>query len=235
MTLPAGSWWGRDLGGRARSGLVGKLCLLHAVVGLVLMPGTAVAQGSTPSSAAKVAPARSSTGSTVAKPAWAELSPTQQSALQPLAPSWASISEGQKRKWIALSRNFDRLSPTERATLHGHMSEWVNLSPVQRSQARLNFAQTKQLSNDEKKAQWKAYQALSPEQKQQLASGSHLPSGAAPALKPVDPKKLAAVPVTRSDAASAAGTSKPRLPAVTRDTPPAPRNAKPASAPGNPP
>jgi len=145
---------------------------------------------------------------------WADLTPVQQGALQPLGPFWSSISTGQKRKWIALSQNFQKLSPAERTTLHSRMTEWVNLSPVQRSQARLNFAQTQQLSTDEKKAEWQAYQALSLEQRQHLAtSGPVLPGGAAPALKPVDSHKLATVPVTRSEvAAPPKAPVKPRPP-----------------------
>jgi len=179
--------------------------------------------GSTPT--VRSAPANS--GHAGAKSGWAELTPAQQTALQPLAPAWGSISEAQKRKWIALSQNFRNLSPAERATLHGRMTEWANLSPVQRSQARLNFAQTNRLSTDEKKAQWQAYQALSPEQKQQLAAGGQvLPSGAAPALKPVAPHKLATVPVTRSDATKATRPAPDR-----QRTTATPRIARAASAP----
>jgi len=169
----------------------------------------------------------------VNKADWSKLTPAQQAALQPLAGTWSSVSEPQKRKWIVLSRNFQTLSPAERATLHSRMTEWANLSAVQRSQARLNFAQTQDLSPAEKKAQWDAYQALSPEQKQQLAAGGQLlPSGAAPALKPVDPTKLAAVPVTRSDASSDPRSSQRKAPA--RETgSPLPRVARAASAPAN--
>jgi hypothetical protein len=204
------------------------LCVLQWGAAAIVAPAVALAETGTDVPAAKSHAPKPGTGHASARSGWAELTPAQQSALQPLAPAWGSISQSQKRKWIALSQNFQSLSPTERATLHGRMTEWANLSPVQRSQARLNFAQTNQLSTDEKKAQWQAYQALSPEQKQQLAAGGQLlPSGAAPALKPVGPNKLAAVPVTRSDAISAVPPpSKPRTPA-----PPAPRSAKPASAP----
>jgi hypothetical protein len=77
------------------------------------------------------------------------------------------------------------------------MNEWVTLSPQQRAQARLNFARTKELSKqltpEEKKAKWQTYQALSPEEKQKLAAkASPKPVGAATAVKPVAPQKLAA-------------------------------------------
>ena len=153
------------------------------------------------------------------KPAWSKLTPAQQVALAPLASAWSGISEGQKRKWIALSENYPGLSDAERTTLHGRMTEWAGLSPAQRSQARLNFAETKQLSAEEKKTQWEAYQALSDEQKKQLAAAATRPkaTGAAPAVPPVASNKLAAVPITRSEPDVPIGAaSKPRAPARPR-------------------
>lgn len=133
-------------------------------------------------------------------PAWSQLTPSQKQVLAPLAPGWdTSLSEPQKRKWLEISKNYGGLSPQAQATLNSRMNEWVALSPQQRAQARLNFGKTlelsRQLTPEEKKAQWEAYQALSPEEKQKLAaSASPKPSGAATAIKPVAPQKLATVP-----------------------------------------
>ena len=148
----------------------------------------------------------------VTKPDWSELTPMQKSALAPLQTSWTGISSGQKRKWIAMSANFASLTPSEKATMHGRMTEWTALGPEQRRQARLNFAQTKDVPVDEKKAQWQAYQALSPEQKRQLAAGAPATTGgAARAVTPVAPAKLAAVPITRSDPAHTASAARPHV------------------------
>ena len=136
----------------------------------------------------------------VSRPSWAELTPLQQQALAPLASSWSTtMSEPQKRKWLAISKNYGTLAPEDQATLNSRMNEWVALSPQQRAQARLNFGKTKELSRlltpEETKARWEAYQALSPEEKQKLAAkASPNPTGAATAAKPVSPQKLAAVP-----------------------------------------
>lgn len=130
-----------------------------------------------------------------AGPAWKELTPTQHEALKPLGASWAGLSEGHKRKWIALSQNYAKMAPSEQVKLHSRMTEWAALSPQQRTQARFNFAETKAFSPDEKKAKWEAYQALSPEEKKKLAAGAaRKPVGAAPAVKPVAPQKLASTP-----------------------------------------
>lgn len=194
----------------SRSQRARRACRLLAL-GLPLLPALVLAQGGTAAEPGRPAPVRLASA-----PGWAELTPAQQAALQPLGPSWSGMSADQQRKWLALARNFQQLSPAERSLLHARMTEWANLSPVQRSQARLNFAQTQQLSTDQKKAEWQAYQALPLEQKQRLAAGGQaLPSGAAPARQPVDPRKL--VPVPRPPAQAAA--------------PARPRPARPASAP----
>ena len=159
----------------------------------------AAGKAAVPAAAAKTAPS---------KPLWAELSPMQQQALAPLASGWnTTMSEPQKRKWLEISKNYPSLTPEGKANLHSRMNEWVTLSPQQRAQARLNFAKTKELSRqltpEEKKAKWQTYQALSPEEKQKLAAKAPpKPTGAATAVKPVAPQKLAPVPPHPVKAAS---------------------------------
>lgn len=146
-----------------------------------------------------------------AGPEWNSLSAGQKEALKPLAASWNGISEPQKRKWLVLSQNFAAMSSGEQTTLHSRMKEWAALSPQQRSQARLNFGEARQRPADEKKAKWEAYQALSPEEKRKLAAGTPAkPAGAAPAIKPVPPQKLAQFPDARTtERKSTPGTAIP--------------------------
>lgn len=195
--------------------------LVHALVLAVGVTATPLAwcvavqaQASNPALAAPAAPAPSARPSTrvatapaaprkaePTRPAWNELTPAQQQALAPLSGAWATISEAQKRKWLALSQNYPKLPQPEQAKLHSRMTEWVALSPQQRTQARLNFAETKTLAPDDKKAKWEAYQALSPEEKRKLAAGAQTkPPATAAAVKPVPAQKLATVPKPRHDA-----------------------------------
>jgi hypothetical protein len=138
-----------------------------------------------------------------AKPAWAELTPAQKTALEPLAGSWNQLTEAHKRKWLAVSQKYPTMPPGEQARLHTRMAEWAALSPQQRSQARLNFAETSKLPVDDKKAKWEAYQALSPEEKRKLAAGAKAAKPAAPptaaALEPVPQEKLTKVPKPRKE------------------------------------
>jgi hypothetical protein len=108
------------------------------------------------------------------------------------------LSDGHKRKWIALAKNYPSLTPTEQEKLHSRMAEWAALKPLDRELARLNFAETKKLPVPDRASNWEAYKALSPEERQKLAEhAAGKSAGAAAAIKPVPPEKLAVVPVTR--------------------------------------
>ena len=122
---------------------------------------------------------------------WQNLTQSQKKALAPLAPHWAQISPAQRNKWLAMSNNFDNLSPREQATLHNRMADWASLSPQQRAQARLNFNETKTLGADQKKSQWEAYQALSQDDRKKLAAQQTTKiQGAATASQPASPQKV---------------------------------------------
>lgn len=117
---------------------------------------------------------------------WNALTESQKIALAPLKNVWVNVSPVKKQKWLDISVGYHLLSPEGQATLHFRMKEWASLTTKQREQARRNFAQTKKLSPDDKQAQWQAYQALSPAEKQKLAAANQAskPVGVAPAVKP---------------------------------------------------
>lgn len=130
---------------------------------------------------------------------WQRLSRVQKQALAPLASGWDTFSPAHQRKWLEVSKNFQSLSASEQGKMHARMVEWAALSPQERAQARLNFGKTaeiaRELTPSEKLAKWQAYQALSAEERQKLSEGAKTrPLGAAPAVKPVPPQKLAVLP-----------------------------------------
>ncbi len=150
------------------------------------------------------------------KSGWSKLTPAQQKTLQPLANSWDSLNTGQQRKWLEVSRNYATLSAEGKVSMNSRMAEWAALSNRERAEARLNFATTKELSNEltatEKKAKWEAYQSLSAEEKKKLTDkGSRPPSGAATATRPVAPQKLATLPVPVT-----ASVKPPKMPSDSR-------------------
>lgn len=129
-----------------------------------------------------------------AKPAWKDLTPAQQQALQPLAPHWSWLSEERKRKWLVISKNYASLSAEEQAKMHRRMSKWATLSQQQRAQARQNFKEIKNLTPEQKAAQWEAYQALSPEEKRRLAAQAPSKPAGLTMVRPATTPKLSQVP-----------------------------------------
>jgi hypothetical protein len=165
---------------------IAQLVLSGAILfdGVIVSAQTPTALGSKP------------TPSVLGRPLWTDLADSQQQALAPLAQLWPTMTEPHKRKWLAISQNFGQLTAEEQVTVQGRMREWAALSPQQRTAARLNYADAKQLLQDDKKAKWEAYQALSPEAKNKLATQQSQPiQGAAPAIKPVPAAKLTPSPV----------------------------------------
>lgn len=171
---------------------------LAAIETLASRPESAATHKTTSPSANHPASAPMGSIKPVTKPGWQDLTPAQQLSLKPLAANWGGLSQGQKRKWLAISAGYPKLSPAEQAILHSRMTEWAALSQSQRAQARLNFADTKQVDNSQKAANWQAYQALSADEKKKLGiAAPRTPAGAAATAKPVQPQRLATVPVTR--------------------------------------
>lgn len=154
-------------------------------------------------SAAALAQANGSANRAASKPMpeqgvrWNDLKPAQQTMLKPLDREWSVISSPQKQKWIELSDRFPKMSAAEQARVQERMTEWARLTPLERSQARLNFQEAKQLSVQDRQERWNAYQALSPEQKQQLAARA---APAAPSAS--EAARKAAIASARSDTKS---------------------------------
>jgi Protein of unknown function (DUF3106) len=166
--------------------------LLQLLVGVSLLSisASSIAQATTTATAPSL-PGR---------PLWSDLTEAQQQALAPLTEQWPTMNEPHKRKWLALSQNFSQLSADGQSILQSRMREWAALSPQKRTAARLNFAGVQQLPQDDKKAKWEAYQALSPEAKRKLAAQQPQPvTGAAPVTKPVAASKLVPPPAATAN------------------------------------
>ncbi len=180
----------------------GALTLFFACAAAFAQPKTGAAESVSPAkpllssrSTPDLAVATPASIKSEAGPAWGELNSEQQAALRPLAASWTGLNAYQKRKWIALSRNHGNLSPDERTRLHERMSTWAALSPAERTQARLNFSESRERSAQDKSAQWEAYQGLPPEQKKELARQQPAkPSGASIATTGLPKQKLVPAP-----------------------------------------
>jgi hypothetical protein len=116
----------------------------------------------------KAAAANSSLGLD-ASPEWHELSANQKKVLLPLAPHWAAMDEPSRAKWVNVADRFDQLSPADKQRVQDRMTQWAKLPAQERGEARLRFQQSRQLTADQRQQKWAAYQALSPEDRQDLA------------------------------------------------------------------
>jgi hypothetical protein len=101
---------------------------------------------------------------------WQRLKPAQREALKPLQQEWSQIDAPRKQKWIELADRLPGMPPEERARVQGRMADWTRLTPAERGQARLRYQETRQLPLGDRRSRWEAYQALSPEEKSQLAA-----------------------------------------------------------------
>lgn len=102
-------------------------------------------------------------------PAWSALKPAQREALKPLERDWASIDSLRRRKWLEIAERYPSMPAQDQARLQARMGEWARLTPLERSQLRLNFQEAKQAPVQNRQASWEAYQALLPEERRALA------------------------------------------------------------------
>ncbi len=144
---------------RRRARAAGALC---AVVGLTW---GAIASAQIPSPIKPTAKATAEQGTR-----WADLKPAQQMALQPLEKDWTGLDGRSKQKWVELSARFPKMTPEEQLRVRERMGAWVKMTPLERGEARVNFQEAKQVPAQDRQERWKAYQALSPEQREQFAS-----------------------------------------------------------------
>lgn len=101
---------------------------------------------------------------------WRDLSSSQRSALQPLERDWHVISANQKQKWLEIATRYPTLQPVEKTRIQARMTEWAKLTAEQRRDARVNYQHAQQVAPKDRRSQWEAYKALSPEEKSKLAA-----------------------------------------------------------------
>lgn len=102
-------------------------------------------------------------------PIWSSLKPAQRDALKPLEREWSGIDNLRKQKWLEIADRYPSMSSQDKSRLHERMAEWAKLSPMQRGQVRMNYLEARQAPPQNRQASWEAYQALSDDQRRELA------------------------------------------------------------------
>lgn len=121
-------------------------------------------------------------------PGWAALSPAQQQALAPLQRDWSSIDPIRKQKWLEVSARFPSMPADERARVQQRMAHWARLTPAQRTRARMQYQEVRQLPAEERQARWEAYRALPEEERKTLAQRAKPVARPAPAPATKNPR-----------------------------------------------
>lgn len=130
-------------------------------------------------------------------PRWQSLRPAQKVSLEPLESNWSSLDADQKLKWIEVAQRMPGMPPDEQARIQLRMSEWVMLRPIERGRVRFNFQEAQQqLTPEQRRAQWKAYQALPEEEKRQLADARRSSQSGKARASASDGKPASRIPVS---------------------------------------
>jgi hypothetical protein len=102
-------------------------------------------------------------------PSWAELTPAERLALQPLQPQWNQIDLLRKQKWREIAAKLPSMPRDQQIRMQARMAEWVAMTPAQRNTARLHYETSRQLPTAERQALWESYQALPEKDRKDLA------------------------------------------------------------------
>lgn len=103
------------------------------------------------------------------EPKWSDLTPAERESLRPLESEWGTIDSHNREMWLGVASRFPKLSPEGQDRVQQRMAAWAWMTPRQRSDARLNYEETKQMPLQDRRKRWEAYEALSPERRQELA------------------------------------------------------------------
>lgn len=136
---------------------------------LVLSMPTSHAQTIAPASAQDTGSSARTLPTLATTPLWGELETSQQAALSPLKPSWSELNDVQRRKWLAIVKNFSKLTPEDQLKIQERMAAWAALKPAERERARENFATAKSTGTSGKSVSWEEYQALPQDEREKLA------------------------------------------------------------------
>ncbi len=156
-----------------------------------------------------------------AGPAWSELEPSEQVALRPLQNDWASIDELGKRKWRRIAERYPEMNAADQERLQERMTQWAKLTPQERGKVRSQYLEAKKVPASSRQADWKAYQALSPDERKALAArGTTAPNATGKSMEATAHSAAAKRNAPHAANASSAGVAAPT---------PAPKPAKPAT------
>ncbi len=89
--------------------------------------------------------AASATTTVAAAPGWQQLTPEQQTILQPVQSRWPHMSDVQRNRLLAVAAKYPGLSPQAQQRFRKRLTVWSALTRQQRDLARRNYLRLKKL------------------------------------------------------------------------------------------
>jgi len=105
------------------------------------------------------------------KPAWAELTASQQQILAPLKADWGELTTSRKTNWVGIANRYPNRNAEEQQRVQERMQSWAKLTPEQRRVARERYKSMGKLPPEKREQlqqHWAEYQALPPGEKRML-------------------------------------------------------------------
>ena len=139
--------------------------LLALALGL-LLAGQAAAQGDRDGRRHQHGPTPVPAGGSV--PAWDELTPSQQVALERMRGNWDELPASRRVRaleWVERKARWDAMTPEQREKLRAGARNFRDLPPELRAKMRTSMQAMRALPEDERHALRKRWHAMSPEQR----------------------------------------------------------------------
>lgn len=101
-------------------------------------------------------------------PDWIGLTQDQQEVLQPLQEDWVDLTPDKRIIFLVLAKRILKLDQRNITIFKERIQNWSMLSPEERRVSRDNYLSSLEISQNDKIKTWKAYQELSPDERQLL-------------------------------------------------------------------
>jgi hypothetical protein len=102
---------------------------------------------------------------------WEQLTPDEQRVLEPLKDDWPNIEPARRKKWLEITKRYNRMSPEQQDRLQTRMRQWAALSPAERKQVRERYKKLQDMPPERREEiirKWREYDSLTDQEKDTL-------------------------------------------------------------------
>lgn len=102
---------------------------------------------------------------------WQQLTPDEQRILAPLKDDWPNIEPARRKKWLEITKRYNRMSQEQQDRLQTRMRQWAALSPAEREQVRERYKKLQDMPPERREEiirKWQEYDSLTEQEKDTL-------------------------------------------------------------------